>query len=132
MAGGDNWDLLYYPTFIKYYHPGHQAQSSFSVSNYLSLFSDRVVMALLYSQVSIFLLLVLIMVSTGLPAKLRNLSFEQLFCILLVSTVIIRFILFPDLEDRFYIAFYVVILILFMHQYKSLIQFFKTSRSNET
>ena len=132
IAGGDNWDPLYFPTFIKYYHPDHQAQSSFSVSNYLSLFSDRVVMALLYSQVSIFFLLVLIMVSTGLPAKLRSLTFEQLFCILLVFTIIIRFVLFPDLEDRFYIAFYVVILILFMQQYKSGIKFFKTSRPNET
>ncbi len=132
MAGGDNWDLLYYPTFIKYYHPDHQAQSLFSVSNYLTLFSERVVMALLYSQVSIFLLLVLIMVSGGLPAKLRNLPFEQLFCILLVFTIVIRFILFPDLEDRFYIAFYVVILILFMQQYKSGIKFFKPSLSGET
>ena len=131
MARGDNWDLLYYPTFIKYYHPDHEVQLSFSMSNYLSLFSDRVVMALLYSQASIFFLLVLLMFSAALPAKVRDLPFEQLFCILLVFTIIIRFLLFPDLEDRFYIAFYVVILILLMQQYRSGIKFFNTSRFNE-
>jgi len=119
IARGDNWSLLYYPTFIKYYQPNHEPQLSFSMSNYLALFSDRVVMALLYSQVSIFFLLVLIMFSAALPAKLRDLPFELLFCILLVFTIIARFILFPDLEDRFYIAFYVVILILFIRQFSS-------------
>jgi len=132
IAKGDNWDLLYYSTFIKYYNPDHEAQLSFSMSNYLSLFSDRVVMALLYSHVSIFFLLVLIMISAALPAKLRDLPFEQLFCILLGFTIIIRFLLFPDLEDRFYIAFYVVILILFMQQFRSGIKFCSTSRTNKT
>ena len=74
MAVGGNRDLVYYPTFIKYYHPDHQVQSSFSLSNYLLLFSERVVMALLYTQGSIFLLLVLIFVSADLPAKLSQTS----------------------------------------------------------
>ena len=62
------------------------------------------------------------------PVKFRNLTFELLFCVLLIFTVVFRFILFPDLEDRFYIAYYLVILILFMHQYKPGSIIFKTDR----
>jgi hypothetical protein len=122
----DNADLLYFPTFITYYHPGHHPQSSFSISNYLSLFSQRSVMALLNTHVSIFILLVGAMVSVDLAGGVRGISFEKKFSILLISIIIIiRFILFPNLEDRFYVAFYIVILVLVMQQFKNGINYFK-------
>jgi len=118
-------DFLYFPTFITYYNPDHHPQSSFSISNYLSLFSERLLMALIYTQVSIFILLVLTMVSVGFAAGVRSLSFEKLFSILLIVIIAIRFILFPNLEDRFYVAFYIVILVLAMQQFKNGINYIK-------
>ena len=123
-----NWELFYYPDFIKYYQPGHPARPSFSLQGYLALFYERTIMAILHTHFSIFLLFVLIMLSSSTPVKFRNLTFELLFCALLIFTVVIRFILFPDLEDRFYIAYYLAILILFMHQYKPGNTIFKTAR----
>jgi len=118
-------DFLYFPTFITYYNPDHHPQSSFSISNYLSLFSERLLMALIYTQVSIFILLVLTMVSVGFAAGVRSLSFEKLFSILLIVIIAIRFILFPNLEDRFYVAFYIVILVLAIQQFKNGIKYIK-------
>lgn len=118
MAGEYQWDSFYYSRFVKYYDKEHEVQSSFSFSHYLALIQLRVIMAALYTHFSFFLLLVLVMLSTRFQEKFRNLPFELLFCVLLVFTIITRFVLFPNLEDRFYIAYYLVILILFMRQYK--------------
>jgi hypothetical protein len=128
LAKEYNWSSFYYPDFVKYYHPGHPSQSSFSFAGYMTLFYERVIMAILYTEASVFLLLVLIWLSTSYQGKFRTLPFELLFCIILVFTIITRFILFPDLEDRFYIAYYLAILIMFMQQYRQMSSIFKTAR----
>jgi hypothetical protein len=111
------WDMLYYSSFTKYYDPEHQAHPSFSISSYLELFYQRTIMAIVHSHFWLFLLLVLIMIKPFFLQKIRSLPFELLFCILLVFTIILRFVLYPNLEDRFYIAYYLVILIIFMKRY---------------
>jgi hypothetical protein len=128
LTKGYNWSSIYYPDFIKYYHPGHRSQSSFSVPDYMALFYERTIMAMLYTQFSIFLLIVLVWISASYHGKFSDLPFELLFCILLVATVFTRFVLFPNLEDRFYIAYYLVILIMFIRQYKHLSGIFITER----
>jgi hypothetical protein len=126
LAKEYNWSSFYYPDFVKYYQPGHPGQPSFSIPGYMVLFYERVIMAILYTHASIFFLLVLIWLSMSYRGKFRNLPFELLFCLILVFTIVIRFVLFPDLEDRFYIAYYLVILIMFMRRYKQVNDFFKT------
>lgn len=125
LAKEYDWGSFYYPDFVKYYHPGHPSQSSFSVSGYMALVYERMIMAILYTQFSFFLLLVLIWLSTSYPGKFSTLPFELLFCILLIVTIFIRFVLFPDMENRFYIAYYLVILVMFIRQYKHLGGIFK-------
>ncbi|MEP7374655.1 MAG: hypothetical protein ABI675_14770 [Chitinophagaceae bacterium] len=126
LAKEYNWSSFYYPDFVKYYHPGHPSQPLFSISGYMALFYERVIMAILYTHASIFLLLVLIWLSMSYQGKFRDLPFELLFCLILVFTIVIRFVLFPDLEDRFYVAYYLVILIMFMRQYKQVSSIVKT------
>jgi hypothetical protein len=118
MSGGRNWNIGYYPTFIKHYSTDHQLQPSFSITKYFSLLYERGIMAVLYTHFSLFSLLSIAMIGTQPSTSLRTMSIDTAFCFLLIIVILIRFFLFPDLEDRFYIAYYLVILIVLMRQFK--------------
>jgi hypothetical protein len=47
----------------------------------------------------------------------RKFSFPQWLCVLILSLIAVRFLLFPDISDRFYIAYYFVIAILFIKKF---------------
>ena len=117
----NGWHFLYYPTFVRYYDLAHHFNTDFSLPHYLQLFYSKAATAMAYTHFTIFAFFVLLILIKPLPIRLRLLSFEQLFSLLLILIIIIRFILFPDLDDRFYTSFYLVIIILFVKRYAELI-----------
>ncbi len=106
------WHPLYFPTFLNNMAISHRDEFSFSVKKYLGLLSSRAIAGVLYSHLSIFMLVILIIQAHPKLYRARPLSFEQLFSLLLVLIIVVRFVLFPDISDRFYIAFYLTALIL--------------------
>ncbi|HLG39843.1 MAG TPA: hypothetical protein VI461_09250, partial [Chitinophagaceae bacterium] len=112
----NGWNAAYYSTFIKYYDRDYEFHSSFSFSQYIALFWQRAIMAIVNTHFSFYLLLVLLLLRKYVRGRLIQMPFESVFCLMLVFVVFGRFILFPDFEDRFYTAYYLVTLIIFLQQ----------------
>ena len=117
----NGWHLLYFPTFIRYYDLGHHINDHFSLSLYLKLIYSKAATAMAYTHFTLFAFFVLLILIKPLPIRLHNISFDQLFSLLLIFIIIIRFILFPDLDDRFYTSFYLVFILLFVKKYTELL-----------
>jgi hypothetical protein len=116
FASSFGWDMLYYPSFARHLDLSHAGHASFSFKAYGSLFVSAAITGLLYYHVVFFVLLGLLLIYTP-SFRLRQLSFDQMFAGLLLFIILIRFILFPDLTDRFYIAYYICILLLLVKRY---------------
>ncbi len=106
------WNILYYPKLIQYFDVSYQFQHSFSLKKYLELAYSHAFTALLSSNLVLFLFIVLLLLINPLPVRFNQFNLEQLFCLILVLIIVIRYVLYPNLDDRFYIAFYLTILVL--------------------
>ena len=117
----NEWGILYYPTLVRYYDLLHHLHAGFSLPDYLQLVYSKAATAMVSTHFTLFAFFVLLILIQPIPIRLRHLSFDQLFSLLLILIIIIRFILFPDLADRFYTSFYLVIILLFVKRYSELV-----------
>ncbi len=106
------WSLLYYPSFIMRLNPNYDNHLSFSIANYISVAHSQIMTGMFYSDVGLFVLLGLLLFADQKSFQVKNLSFDQLLFITIISTIFFRFILQPIISDRLYIAYYISILIL--------------------
>jgi len=104
------WNIFYYPTFVTSFDLAYKFHTTFPFREYLALMYSKAITAMVLSHLTTFLFLVLLILIPW-PGQFRKFGFDQLFSLLLVLIILVRFILFPDLSDRFYIAFYLIIFI---------------------
>jgi len=105
------WNIFYYHDFVKRLDLGGATHLSFSLKNYFRVLDAQVFTALLHYNFFLFLTIIFIILYT--PAfRFKMLSFEQQFVLLFLVIIACRFILFPDLSDRFHIPYYLCTLIL--------------------
>ena len=105
------WNIFYYPAFVRHLDLAGTAHDSFSLKSYFNVLDSQIFTALLYSN--FFLFLAIIFISLYAPAfRSGMLSFEQQFVVLFLVIITCRFILFPDLSDRFHIPYYLCTLVL--------------------
>lgn len=113
------WNRSFYPTFFGHLHLDHSYSTTFSLKEYIALLYSKAIIGVISSHLTIFLLLEIFLLKDVTITTLKKLSFNQLFSALLVGIIFIRFILFPDISDRFYIAFYLFIIIAFVINYSN-------------
>jgi hypothetical protein len=106
------WNVLYYPTFLKSLNLSYTFQPKFYVRGYIALAISQIMTGLFFSHFLLFMVLALLSFKGKSTSPFRNFDFEQLFLCTLIAIMIIRFILQPVMSDRFYIAYYLAILIL--------------------
>jgi hypothetical protein len=109
------WNVLYYPTFLHYTGSSY-GSASLSIHTYLSLAVSKIITSIVYSHFTLFVLMMLLVIYPP-SMRIRALTFNQLICLLFMLIMLIRFVLFPDLSDRFYIAYYLCTLILLTKKY---------------
>ena len=110
------WNVFYYPTYARYMNLSHTLLPSFSLRAYMSLIFSEITTAIVYYNFTFFgFFLFLILYSPII--KRRNFTFEQLFAFLLLFVILFRFILYPDLSDRFNIAYYLLFMIILLKKY---------------
>ncbi len=107
------WDISFYKSFAHYLtSTTYEPQSSVSIKSYLHLIYLGIIRGL-YSTDIIFLFIMLSLLffySNGV--RLQKFSFDQSIAITLVLIFMIRLILFPEIMDRAYTAFYIMAIIL--------------------
>jgi hypothetical protein len=120
------WNIFYYPTYARYMNLSHSFDASFSIKNYIALVFSQIATAIVFYHFIFFMLFVLLI--SYLPHfKYLNFTLDQSFTILLVVIILFRFILYPDLSDRFNIAYYLCFLIIFIKKYVEIISGLKAS-----
>jgi len=110
------WTLFYYSEYIKHMNFNRDFDKVFTWSDYFSYMYSKAIVGLISSHFIFFMFLATLIIAQPIPIKLQHLSFEQLFTLLLVLIILFRFILLPDISDRFYISFYILIMVLLVKQ----------------
>jgi hypothetical protein len=112
------WSLTYYWEYARHMNFNRDFDKPLSLSDYSSYMVSKIVTALVSSHFVFFTFLATLIVSQPLPKKSYTLTFDQLLILLLMMVVLVRFILLPDLSDRFYISLYLLILIVLIRKIK--------------
>lgn len=106
------WGTLYYPQFALHLDLSHTANTAFSLKAYLQLVISQLTTALAFHHFVFFLFVALLLFYPRPPFQWKILTWEQAFSLLLLLIISVRFVLFPDLSDRFNMAYYLFFLIL--------------------
>jgi len=112
FASKFNWGLLYYPSFAKHLNLSYQANTAFSFKDYLALSVTHIVSGFFFTHFIVFMLLALIVFINKSSTKFSLLNFEQSLLLVIFLSIAVRFILQPIIADRFYVAYYLLIIIL--------------------
>ena len=103
------WNPMFFPSFIRYYDLDFHQHPGFSAGAYFALVCSKAATGVVFTHFTLFVFIMLLINAGNYAGKF---PLEKSLAILLVATVIFRFLLFPDLADRFYGSFYLVLLVL--------------------
>ena len=109
--------MWFYPQFAVHLNLSQGLHNTFSLKEYGALYYSKIITAIVYEHFSLFMLVIIFIIGYSPTIKLSPFSSDQLFSILLLFIIILRFIIFPELADRFNIAYYLCALILLIKKY---------------
>jgi len=113
------WSLFYYSEYVKHMNFNRDFNLPFSFSDYISYAYSKAVTGFVNSNFTVFVFLAILIMVDRFSIKFRNFTFDQILALLFVFIIFVRFILLPDLSDRFYISFYLVIMILLVRKFQN-------------
>ena len=109
------WSVFFYNDFAQHLRPSYGSGSRFAFGDYARLMYEHIMSAINHSYFTIFMALHFLNISTSFSQKKP--SFDKLFVVLIPVILLVRFILYPDISDRFYIAYYLVIVVLLVKNF---------------
>lgn len=115
------WNILYYPAMIHYFNLSYTFHSLFSLKAYLELFYSHAITAIVFYHFTLFTFFAVVTVIPFLKIPFAGSRLNQWFPILLILIILIRFFLYPNMDDRFYVSFYLCILILLVEKFSSMV-----------
>jgi len=110
------WSIFFYSNYAKHIDYSRDFNEPVSSLSYFSLVYSKLVTAFVSTHFTFFLFLGLLILVTK-KFSLRTLSFDQTFLLVLAATGLFKFLLLPDLSDRFYLGFYLTIIILLIRKF---------------
>jgi hypothetical protein len=87
-------------------------EKPYTLFDYFSYMRSKAITGLISTHFTFFMFLVALIIFYRFPIKLKLLSLGQSFALLLVAIIVVRFLLLPDLSDRFNIASYLCLLMI--------------------
>ena len=112
------WTIFYYSQYAKHIDYSRDFDDPISVLSHLSLVYSKLVTAFVSTHFTLFAFMGLL-VLINKKISFGNLSFDQSFLLVLAFISLFKFLLLPDLSDRFYIGFYLTIVILLIRKFSS-------------
>jgi hypothetical protein len=112
------WNIFYYSQYARQIDFSRDFNQTVSFFSYLELVYSKLITALVSTHFTFFLFLGLLVMAN--PAtSFRKLNFDQTFLLVLAGILFFRFLLLPDLSDRFYFGFYLVVIILLVRKFST-------------
>ena len=112
------WNIFYYSQYSRHIDFSRDYNEPMTIASYLSLVFSKLVTALVSTQFTFFMFLCLLILGSPF-VSFRKFTFDQSFLLVLLSVIFFRFLLLPDLSDRFYFGFYLIIIILLVRRFSS-------------
>lgn len=110
------WSIFFYSEYVKHIDYSRDFDRPITLLSHFSYMYRKLVSAFVSSHFTFFAFLGLLVLFAR-KFSLKNLSFDQTFLLLLGSVGLFRFLLLPDISDRFYVGFYLVIIILLIRRF---------------
>lgn len=122
LGSSEGWGIMYYPKLMSH-HVVPGSSNAVTLKWYIGELYSHLIEGFLYTSLAWFVLLLFpILYSPG--KNWRQLSERQYFALLLFVIIAARFVVFPSLQDRFNLAYYYCLVILFLQRVR---QFFPAS-----
>jgi hypothetical protein len=115
------WSMLYYPSFSTHLNAEHDIHQAFSIISYLKLVSAQLMVGLFFSWITIFIFLIALLCLKTKQSSNRKWNIDQTILLLFLFVIVIRFLLQPVIADRFYIPYYLVVIVFLIRRYAPLI-----------
>ena len=109
------WSVLYYTQYSKHIDYSRDFDQPVSILSHLSLMYSKLTTAFISTHFTFFAFLALL-VFINRRLSLKNLSFDQAFLLVLILIGLFKFLLLPDLSDRFHLAFFLIIIMLLIRK----------------
>ena len=109
------WSIFYYSQYAKHIDFSRDFNQAVTFSSYMELVYSKLITAMVSTQFTFFMFLCLLILGNPFSSW-RKFTFDQAFLLLLLFTIFFRFLLLPDLSDRFYFGFYLVFIILLVRK----------------
>jgi len=112
------WSIFYYSQYARHIDFSRDFDQAITFSSYIALVYSKLVTAMVSTQFTFFMFLCLLVFGNPFSSW-KSLTCDQSFLLLLLGIMFFRFLLLPDLSDRFYFGFYLVFLILLVRKLQS-------------
>jgi hypothetical protein len=109
------WNIFYYSQYARHIDYSRDFDQPVSFLSHISSMYGKLISAFTTSHFTFFAFLGLL-VFAGRKFSLKNLSLDQSLLLVLFTTGLCKFLLLPDLSDRFYIGFYFIVTILLLRK----------------
>lgn len=110
------WNIFFYSQYARHISFAGDFDKPLSAAPYISLMYSKLVTALVSSHFTFFLFLGLVILGNAM-FSCKKLTFDQTFLLLLLFIIFFRFLLLPDLSDRFLFGFYLIFIILLVRKF---------------
>ena len=114
------WNIFYYTQYAKHIDYSRDFDQPFSFVSHISTIYSKLIAGFMSTHFTLFAFFGSL-IFIGKKSSFKDLTFDQSVLLVFIITGLLKFLLLPDLSDRFYIGFYFIILVLLVRKLSLLI-----------
>ncbi|PWT98994.1 MAG: hypothetical protein C5B52_11300 [Bacteroidetes bacterium] len=108
-----------YNRFYRFPNMVSDDEKGFSLSTYIGVLYSRGISGIYNSNIILAFLFSFLVLARSGRINFRNPERNQLFVLAFILIFIVRYLMYPEISDRFYLAFYLAIYVIFLGKYFS-------------
>jgi hypothetical protein len=113
------WNVFYLPSFFKqHYETYYREKTSSVLYDFVKQRHSAIMVAMLFYHLFIYLCFAVLLFLGNKSLRWKDLSFDQAFLAVLIATIGIRTVVYYDLSDRYFVAYFLAIVILLVRRFK--------------
>ena len=113
------WNPFFLPAFFKqHYETFYREKTSSAIYDFVKQRHSALMVAMLHYHLFIYLGFAVLLFLGNKTLRWKDLSFDQAFLTVLITTIGIRAVVYTDLSDRYFVGYSLVIVILLVRRFK--------------
>jgi hypothetical protein len=117
MATRYGWSLFFLPSFYTRFHDTlYSVHTSSLIKDYILQRHSAIMVSFLFHHLSVYLAFALLLFIGRTPLRWKTLTTGQVLMLALIITIAIRAVVYTDLSDRYFVAYFLVIPVLLVQR----------------